>query len=64
MSNLKKNLALSVLGISSFVFSLAFSVSSNAGGERSKFQGEFTGNCYCNISGRNCQCVIMVEGVG
>lgn len=50
-----------MLGVSSLVLSLAFSLASNAEESRSRYQGEFTGNCYCNVSGDDCACVIVIE---
>lgn len=63
MNNTKKKTALGLLGMLFLTFSLVFSLTANTSEARSKYQGEFTGNCYCNIAGTDCACVIVVEKV-
>ncbi len=57
MSNIKKKMVYGLLGIFTLTLSVAFNATSQELETRSKYQGEGTGNCYCNIKGVDCACV-------
>jgi len=59
MNKFKKKLVYGVLGMLSLTLSLAFSTTANTSLSRVSYQGEYTGNCYCNISGSDCACVVV-----
>lgn len=54
---------LKTLAAGAFVCALFFSFSSDAYAIRTKWQGPYTGNCYCDISGSDCECVFTKEEI-
>lgn len=63
MKNLLKQpaLVLKTMMAGAFMVAITYASPANASLAKDSYLGPYTGNCYCNVTGTDCHCVIIIK---